>query len=74
MNLMRIYHVPKGYTDVVCDHVTLDDVVWGKSCRATVHGGLRDGMVYHDCRGVKLIGENVPPETPSEYRQGSLFE
>lgn len=35
MCLIRIYHIPKGYTDVICNSVDVD----GKFFKVTVRGG-----------------------------------
>ena len=55
MLLIRIKHVDKGHTDVVCDGV----VVNPKFMTVTVNGGDQDGKVYYRSSGAEIIKYNV---------------
>ena len=51
MDKIRIYFIPKGYKDIVCNMVILD----GMLHTIEVVGGKEDGNVYGNCSGAKVI-------------------
>ena len=51
MDKIRIYFIPKGYKDIVCDLIILN----GKEHTAQVCGGKEDNTIYTNCRGAKVI-------------------
>ena len=60
MNLIRVYFIPKGYVDVICDHVK---VYFNK---VEIIGGEQDDNTYVGTRGARLLKEDV-------VIQGTLF-
>ena len=66
MNLIRIYHMPKGYTDVVCESVEIDT----KISKVTIRGGQQDGKEYYHSRGAKVLKENVYEQLQLELDYG----
>ena len=63
MNLIRIYHIPKGYTDVVCNSVDVDCKIF----KVTVRGGQQDGKEYYHSSGAKVLKENVYEQLQWEF-------
>ena len=55
MTKVRIYHIPDGYTDVVCNYV---DVVPSKK-QCIIHGGPDDGKVFENSSGAWAIKETA---------------
>ena len=66
MCLIRIYHIPKGYTDVICNSVDVD----GKIFKVTVRGGQQDGKEYYHSSGAKVLKENVYEQLQLELDYG----
>ena len=66
MNLIRIYHMPKGYTDVVCESVEIDTKIF----KVTIRGGQQDGKEYYHSRGAKVLKENVYEQLQLELDYG----
>ena len=62
MTKIRVYHIPNGYTDVICDGVT---VVPNKN-QCIVRGGPDDGKIFENSSGAQVIKYDVGI-------QGSLF-
>ena len=56
MSKIRIYVLPKGYIDVICDSVTMAPVLGGS--QAVINGGNRDGEIIKNVRGAKLLERN----------------
>ncbi len=55
MLLIRIKHVDKGHTDVICNGV----VVNPKLMTVTVNGGDQDGKIYYRSSGAEIKKYNV---------------
>ena len=60
MTKIRVYFLPKGYKDFICDSVTIEPILGGH--KATVNGGKHDGEVIKDGYGARVIKENVDEE------------
>ncbi len=54
MNLIRIYFMPKGYEDIICNSVEITS-----SNDAIIRGGKLDGKKFYLVRGAMLLKENV---------------
>ena len=55
MVIIRIYHIPKGYTDITCDAV---DVIPSKE-QCVIHGGPNDGMIFTNSSGARVIRDTA---------------
>lgn len=55
MSKIRIYFMPKGYKDIICEFVEID----GTLNIATIIGGKENGNVYGYCRGAKVLKTEV---------------
>lgn len=58
MDKIRIYFMPKGYKDIICNQVIVD----GKNYTGEIIGGKEDGIIYQRCYGAKVIKFNVEVE------------
>ena len=55
MLLIRIKHLDKGHTDVICNGVTVNP----KFMTVTVNGGDQDGKIYYRSSGAEIKKYNV---------------
>ena len=52
---IRIYFIPSGYKDIVCEAVNFN----AKDNFVIVIGGKEDGEIYENCKGAKMLNSYV---------------
>ena len=55
MDKIRIYFIPKGFKDIICNAVIID----GKNKTAKIIDGKEHNTIYQNCRGARVIKCNV---------------
>ena len=48
---IRVYFMPKGYTDIICDSVIYNN---GNNT-VKIIGGKEDGVIYNNCAGARML-------------------
>ena len=48
---IRVYFMPKGYIDIICDSVIYNNA----DHTVKIIGGKEDGVIYNNCVGARML-------------------